>query len=58
MYVECADNTGFFEWDAVHNTFVHFFGNITGYVSVAPADDKILVVGYDDYVNVLQPTSE
>jgi hypothetical protein len=56
-YVECADNTGVFEWNTATNTFVHFFSNFTGYVSVAPADDKVLVIGYDDAVQVLAPTS-
>ena len=55
-YVECADNTGVFEWNTVSNTFVRFFSNFTGYVSVAPGDDKVLVIGYDDAVQVLLPT--
>jgi hypothetical protein len=46
---------GVFEWDTASNTFVKFFGNITGYVSVAPGDDEVLVVGYDSNVNVLKP---
>jgi hypothetical protein len=49
---------GFIEWNTVTNTFVHFFSNITGYVSVAPGDDEILVVGYDSNVNVLKPQGE
>ena len=57
-FFECADNMGFFEWNTVTNTFVHFFSNITGYVSVAPGDDEILVVGYDSNVNVLKPQGE
>lgn len=58
IYVECADNTGVIEWDTVRNAFVAFFSNQTGYVSVAPGDDKVLVLGYDNIVNVLAPTSE
>ena len=50
-FFECADNMGIFEWNTVSNTFVQFFGNITGYVSVAPGDDEVLVVGYDSNVN-------
>lgn len=46
---------GIFEWNTVSNTFVQFFSNITGYVSVAPGDDEVLVVGYDSNVNVLKP---
>ena len=46
---------GVFEWNTVSNTFVRFFPNITGYVSVAPGDDEVLVVGYDSNVNVLKP---
>lgn len=49
---------GVIEWDTVANAFVTFFSNMTGYVSVAPGDDKVLVVGYDTNVNVLAPTSE
>lgn len=55
-YMECSDTTGVIEWDTVQNSFVAFFSNQTGYVSVAPGDDKILVVGYDSTVNVLAPT--
>ena len=54
-FFECADNMGIFEWNTVSNTFVQFFGNITGYVSVAPGDDEVLVVGYDSNVNALKP---
>ena len=54
-FFECADNMGIFEWNTVSNTFVKFFANITGYVSVAPGDDEVLVVGYDSNVNVLKP---
>ena len=54
-FFECADNKGIFEWNTVTNTFVKFFANITGYVSVAPGDDEVLVVGYDSNVNVLKP---
>ncbi|CAK0787274.1 hypothetical protein CVIRNUC_010492 [Coccomyxa viridis] len=54
-FFECADNMGVFEWNTVSNTFVRFFPNITGYVSVAPGDDEVLVVGYDSNVNVLKP---
>ena len=54
-FFECADNMGVFEWNTVSNTFVQFFPNITGYVSVAPGDDEVLVVGYDSNVNVLKP---
>ena len=57
-FFECADNMGVFEWNTVSNTFVQFFGNITGYVSVAPGDDEVLVVGYDSNVNVLKPQGE
>lgn len=49
---------GVFEWNTATNTFVKFFPNITGYVSVAPGDDEILVVGYDSNVNVLKPQGE
>lgn len=49
---------GVIEWDTVKNAYVTFFSNQTGYVSVAPNDDKILIVGYDNIVNVLAPTSE
>lgn len=55
IFFECADNKGVFEWNTVTNTFVKFFANITGYVSVAPGDDEVLVVGYDSNVNVLKP---
>ena len=54
-FFECADNMGVFEWNTVSNTFVQFLPNITGYVSVAPGDDEVLVVGYDSNVNVLKP---
>ena len=57
-FFECADNMGVLEWNTVTNTFVHFFSNITGYVSVAPGDDEVLVVGYDSNVNVLKPQGE
>ena len=57
-FFECADNMGVFEWNTVSNTFVQFFPNITGYVSVAPGDDEVLVVGYDSNVNVLKPQGE
>lgn len=57
-FFECADNKGIFEWNTVTNTFVKFFANITGYVSVAPGDDEVLVVGYDSNVNVLKPQSK
>ncbi len=57
-FFECADNKGIFEWNTVTNTFVKFFANITGYVSVAPGDDEVLVVGYDSNVNVLKPQGE
>jgi hypothetical protein len=54
-FFECADNMGVFEWNTATNTFVKFFANVTGYVSVAPGDDEVLVVGYDSNVNVLRP---
>ena len=56
VYAECSDNLGILEWDSVSNTLVQFFPNQTGYLSAAPADDKILVLDYDTpTVNVLQP---
>ena len=54
-YFECSDNVGVFEWNTAANTFVKFFSNITGYVSVAPGDDEVLIIGYDHRVNVLKP---
>ena len=51
-----SDNLGILEWDSVTNTLVEFFPNQTGYLSAAPADDKILVLNYDyPTVDVLQP---
>ena len=56
VYAECSDNLGILEWDSITNTLVQFFGDQTGYLSAAPADDKILVLDYDaPIVNVLQP---
>ena len=56
VYAECSDNLGILEWDSLSNTLVQFFPNQTGYLSAAPADDKILVLDYDTpTVNVLQP---
>ncbi len=56
VYAECSDNLGILEWDSITNTLVQFFGDQTGYLSAAPADDKILVLDYDTpTVNVLQP---
>ena len=56
VYAECADGLGVLEWDLVTNTLVQFFPNQTGYLSAAPADDKILVLFYDTpTVSVLQP---
>ncbi|BDA42283.1 hypothetical protein COCOBI_03-1700 [Coccomyxa sp. Obi] len=54
-FFECADNMGVFEWNTVSNTFVAFFSNITGYVSAAPGDDEVLVIGYDSNINILKP---
>ena len=56
VYAECADGKGVLEWDSVNNTLVHFFPNQTGYLSAAPADDKILVLFYNTpIVSVLEP---
>ena len=56
VYAECSDNLGILEWNSVTNTLVHFFPNQTGYLSAAPADDKIFVLDYDTpTVNVLEP---
>jgi len=58
VYAECSDNLGILEWESISNTLVQFFPNQTGYLSAAPADDKILVLDYDTpTVNVLQPNS-
>ena len=47
---------GMLEWDSVNNTLVHFFPNQTGYLSAAPADDKILVLFYDTpTISILEP---
>jgi len=47
---------GVLEWDSVNNTLVHFFPNQTGYLSAAPADDKILVLFYDTpIISILEP---
>ncbi|KAK9807813.1 hypothetical protein WJX72_010109 [[Myrmecia] bisecta] len=40
-YFECV-NGGTLEWDAKADQVVHFFPNVTGYLSATPADDKIL----------------
>ena len=56
VYAECADGKGVLEWDSVNNTLVHFFPNQTGYLSAAPADDKILVLFYDTpIISILEP---
>jgi hypothetical protein len=49
---------GIFEWNTASNTFVKFFANVTGFVSVAPGDDDILVLGYDGNVQVLKPNGK
>ncbi len=49
---------GVLEWNTVSNTFVAFFSNITGYVSAAPGDDEVLVLGYDSNINILKPQGE
>ena len=59
IYVECVDGTGILEWDTVAERLVKFMANETGYISVYPASDKIIVIDYDmPTVNVLRPQSE
>lgn len=40
-YVECI-NGGIFEWDTVTNELVHFFANVTGYLTASLGDDWIV----------------
>nr|QOL01286.1 putative extracellular protein TR9_087 [Trebouxia lynnae] len=41
-YVECVDG-GIFEWNTVDDTLIHFFANVTGYLTASLGDDWILV---------------
>lgn len=40
-YVECVDG-GMFEWDTVKDELVHFFPNVSGYLTAALGDDWII----------------
>lgn len=40
-YVECVDG-GMFEWDTVQDELVHFFPNVSGYLTAALGDDWII----------------
>ena len=40
-YVECIDG-GIFEWNTVTDQLVHFFANVTGYLTASLGDDWIL----------------
>ena len=40
-YVECV-NGGIFEWATVNDELVHFFANVTGYLTAALGDDWII----------------
>lgn len=54
-YVECV-NGGVFEWDTVTNKLVHFFANVTGYVTAALGDDWIVAAdGPNNIATLLQP---
>lgn len=35
-------NGGIFEWDTVNDELVHFFANVTGYLTAALGDDWII----------------
>ncbi|KAL3150830.1 hypothetical protein ABBQ32_000588 [Trebouxia sp. C0010 RCD-2024] len=54
-YVECVDG-GIFEWDTVNDTLVHYFANITGYLTASLGNDWILASNSDtNLVTLLLP---
>ncbi|DBA84773.1 TPA: hypothetical protein ACH3X1_005812 [Trebouxia sp. C0004] len=54
-YVECLPG-GIFEWNTVNDTLVHYFANITGYLTAALGDDYILASdASNNLVTVLSP---
>ena len=46
-YVECVDG-GIFEWDTVTDKLVHFFPNVTGYLTAALGDDWFFATDSDN----------
>ena len=55
IFLECVDG-GTLEWNALTNQPVYFHMNITGYISAAPADDRILVTASNyNWATVLTP---
>ena len=51
-YVECV-NGGIFEWDTVNDELVHFFANVTGYLTASLGDDWIIAADGENNVAVL-----
>ena len=58
VFLECVDG-GTLEWNAQTNKPVYFHKNITGYISAAPADDRILITNSAyNWVTVLTPEGD
>ncbi len=58
VFLECVDG-GTLEWNAQTNKPVYFHKNITGYISAAPADDRILITDSDyNWVTALTPRGD
>ncbi|KAL0017780.1 hypothetical protein WJX77_011291 [Trebouxia sp. C0004] len=54
-YVECVSG-GTFEWNTVSDTLVHFFGNVSGYMTASLGDDWITATeASTNLVTLLQP---
>ena len=57
-YVECVDG-GIFEWNTVTDQLVHFFANVTGYLTASLGDDWILASdAASNLVTLLLPQSK
>ena len=56
FYAECVDGTGILEYDVVGDKFIALHTNISGTVTIAPANDRIFVVETgSSIVNIITP---